>query len=52
MVPILRDLQEDGQVYAANLLFQEVRIWFWSRTDFRPLSKLSYSWAPWIEYHG
>jgi len=46
MVPILQGLQEDGQVYVANLLFQEVHIWFWSRNDSRPLSKLPYSWAP------
>jgi len=41
MVPILQELKEDGQVYAADLLFQEVGIWFCSRNDSRPLSKLS-----------
>jgi len=41
MVRILQELKEDGQVYAADLLFQEVRIWFCSRNDSRPLSKLS-----------
>jgi len=46
MVPILQGLQEDDQVYAANLLFQEVHIWFWNQNDSRPLSKLPYSWAP------
>jgi len=40
MVPILQDLKEDGQVYAADLLFQ-VGIWFWSQNDSRPLSKPS-----------
>jgi len=40
MVRILQELKEDGQVYAADLLFQ-VGIWFCSRNDSRPLSKLS-----------
>ena len=39
MVRILQELKEDGQVYAADLLFQ-VGIWFCSRNDSRPLSKL------------
>jgi len=40
MVRILQELKEDGQVYAADLLFQEVSIWFCSRNDPRPLGKL------------
>jgi len=40
MVRILQELKEDGQVYAADLLFQ-VGIWLGSRNDSRPLSKLS-----------
>jgi len=40
MVRILQELKEDGQAYAADLLFQ-VGIWFCSRNDSRPLSKLS-----------